>query len=141
MRQDHQEALKRANRTYKNGDYAAAARHKRDVREIQSSMELLNKMAAEVTFIKKNKGRTDGMVDLHGLHVEEALGYAKLELDTESGALGDDKVVRFIVGKGLHTKDGKAKIRPALENLCETRGFKHHLDPKNAGILVVHCRR
>ena len=25
-----------------------------------------------------------------------------------------------ILGKGLHTKDGKAKIRPALENLCET---------------------
>jgi replicative DNA helicase len=57
MRQDHQEALKRANRAYKKGDYAAAARHKRDVREIQSSMELLNRLAAEVTFIKKNKVR------------------------------------------------------------------------------------
>ena len=57
MRQDHQEALKRANRAYKKKDYAAAARHKRDVREIQSSMELLNRLAAEVTFIKKNKVR------------------------------------------------------------------------------------
>ena len=25
-----------------------------------------------------------------------------------------------LLGKGLHAKDGKAKIRPALENLCET---------------------
>lgn len=57
MRQDHQEALKRTNRAYKNRDYAAAARHKRDVQDIQSSMELLNQMAAEVTFIKKNKVR------------------------------------------------------------------------------------
>lgn len=38
------------------------------------------------------------MIDLHGLHVEEAVGYAKLELDSEEGALGGDKVVRFIVG-------------------------------------------
>jgi hypothetical protein len=55
MRQDQQEALKRANRAHKKGDYEAAARHKRDAREIQSSMEFLNQVAAEVIFIKKNK--------------------------------------------------------------------------------------
>jgi hypothetical protein len=38
------------------------------------------------------------MIDLHGLHVEEALGYAKQEFDSKSGVLGDDKVARFIVG-------------------------------------------
>ena len=38
------------------------------------------------------------MVDFHGLHVEEALGYAKQEFDSTSAALGDDRVVRFIVG-------------------------------------------
>jgi hypothetical protein len=76
------------------------------------------------------------MIDLHGLYVGEALEYA--ELAFELAALEDDKVVRFIVGtsspralrqffewfspnigKGIHTKDGKAKIRPALEKLCQ----------------------
>ena len=36
------------------------------------------------------------MIDLHGLHVREALDYA--ELAFELAALEDDKVVRFIVG-------------------------------------------
>ena len=81
------------------------------------------------------------MVDLHGLHVDEALEYAKLEF--QSVVPKSDKVVRFIVGtfplkhslvhatlywfffmmatvgKGKHTKGGKAKIRPAVEKLCE----------------------
>jgi hypothetical protein len=77
------------------------------------------------------------MTDLHGLYVGEALKYA--ELAFESAALKDDKVVRFIVGtsspralrhtvfewfspnlgKGIHALDGKAKIRPALEKLCQ----------------------
>lgn len=76
------------------------------------------------------------MIDLHGLYVGEALEYA--ELAFELAALEDDKVARFIVGmsssktcatsfewsspnpgKGLHAKDGKAKIRPALEKLCQ----------------------
>ena len=76
------------------------------------------------------------MTDLHGLYVGEALEYA--ELAFELAAPEDDKVVRFIVGtsppkgsetvfewfmpnlgKGLHAKDGKAKIRPALEKLCQ----------------------
>ena len=55
MRQDQQEALLRANRAYTKRDHEAAAKHKRDVREIQSSMKFLNQVAAEVTFIQKNK--------------------------------------------------------------------------------------
>jgi len=36
------------------------------------------------------------MVDLHGLYVDEALEYAKKEF--QSTLLGNNKVVRFIVG-------------------------------------------
>ncbi len=81
--------------------------------------------------------RPKGVVNLHGLYVNEALEYAKLEF--LSAIFGSDKVVRFIVvtssktlvgvrcfeqvfcdgsfmilGKGLHAKDGKAKNQPAL---------------------------
>ena len=85
----------------------------------------------------------DGTVDLHGLYVAEALAYAKQEF--QSVVSRSDKAVRFIVGtfplgiligvrqfemvlyggfpmnlgKGLHAKDGKVKIRPALEKLCK----------------------
>ncbi|SRR5258707_10606118 len=126
------------------------------------------------------------MVDLHGLRVEEALEYAKLAF--EAAALQedeDDKEVRFIVGtsslrpprrvlmvncRRIQARDymrrmvlgPRAKIRPALEELCEEYvrglilltfiisvfspgpsylryGFVYYLHPKNAGVLVVHC--
>lgn len=83
------------------------------------------------------------MVDLHGLYVDEALEYAEQEFQLAR----KDKVVRFIVGtpslcrllllrsgldtdlgKGLHARDGKAKIRPALEKLCR----------EYVGIVVGH---
>ena len=85
------------------------------------------------------QGRKEGTVDFHGLYVHEAVRYAKQEL--ESASQRDDEVVRFIVGtsinelssvhilngvwmnspdpgKGLHAENGEAKIRPALEKLC-----------------------
>jgi len=85
------------------------------------------------------QGRKEGTADFHDLFVHEAIRYAKQEL--ESASRRGDEVVRFIVGtsinelsgvhvlngvrvnspnpgKGLHTEDGEAKIRPALEKLC-----------------------
>lgn len=137
LQRERHEALKLAYNARKRGDYDAAAGYKQDIQRCQSGVEFLNKVAADVIFTKKNKGRPDGMVDLHGLYVGEALEYA--ELAFELAALEDDKTVHFIVGKGLHAKDGKAKIRPALEKLCQERGFTYYLDPKNAGVLIVHC--
>jgi hypothetical protein len=43
------------------------------------------------------QGLPNGTIDLHGLYVNEALKYAKLEF--QSAVLRSDKVVRFIVGK------------------------------------------
>ena len=74
----------------------------------------------------------EGTVDLHGLYVAEAVQFAKDQVQT-ARSRGKDGV-RFIVGesflqnlpgvyngrtnlgKGLHADDGKAKIRPALED-------------------------
>jgi len=137
LQRERHEAIKLANLARKRGAYNAAARYNQDVQKCKSGVEFLNKVAADVIFTKKNKGRSDGMIDLHGLYVGEALEYA--ELAFELAALEDDKVVRFIVGKGIHTKDGKAKIRPALEKLCQERGFTHYLHPKNDGVLIVQC--
>ena len=103
--------------------------------------------------------RAKGTVDLHGLSVPEALEYAKQEF--QSATLRADRVVRFIVGtsfnglfhvccsqrfigdgfylilgKGLHSKAGRAKIRPALENLCD--GYVKIL---NRRVVYAHLGR
>jgi hypothetical protein len=73
-----------------------------------------------------------------------------------SKAVFDGGLILTDLGKGLHAKNGKAKIRPALERLCNEyvgvivstpiilntyprRGLTHCLDPRNAGVLVVQC--
>ena len=72
------------------------------------------------------------MIDLHGLHVAEAIRIAKDRV--QAARSRNDKVVHFIVGecfdrpyhvciynswsdlgKGLHANYGEAKIRPALQ--------------------------
>ncbi|KAH9019008.1 hypothetical protein EDB85DRAFT_1931806 [Lactarius pseudohatsudake] len=75
------------------------------------------------------------MIDLHGLHVAEAIQVSKDQLQTARSR--GDQAVRFIVGKGLHSDAGGAKIRPALEDFLTKRGLIHSLDPYNVGVLVV----
>ncbi|KAI0276595.1 hypothetical protein BGY98DRAFT_919242 [Russula aff. rugulosa BPL654] len=137
MKREEQEAHKRAKHAHQIRDYNAEDAHKRDALRHKRAMEYLNNEAAKAIFLQKNEGRTDGMIDLHGLYVEEALEYANKEF--QSALLRNNKVVRFIVGKGLHAKNGKAKIRPALEKICNERGLTHYLDPRNPGVLVVQC--
>ncbi|KAI0256075.1 hypothetical protein BJV78DRAFT_436718 [Lactifluus subvellereus] len=137
-RRQHREmcdARARARSAHEGGDYVAERRHNQVAKARRSAMDQLNTRAAEMIFKQKNKGRKQGTVDFHGLYVHEAVRYAKQEL--ESASRRDDEVVHFIVGKGLHAEDGQAKIRPALEELCNKRGLTHSLDPRNAGVLVV----
>ncbi|KAI9463665.1 hypothetical protein BJY52DRAFT_1252969 [Lactarius psammicola] len=99
-------------------------------------MKNLDKRAAEIIFRENNKNRKEGgKIDLHGLHVAEAVQFAKDHVQTARSR--GDEVVRFIVGKGLHSDDGEAKIRPALEAHFTERGLVHSLDSKNAGVLIV----
>ncbi|KAH8979137.1 hypothetical protein EDB92DRAFT_1905837 [Lactarius akahatsu] len=99
------------------------------------SQSKMNKRVAKI-FKKNNKNHREGrMIDLHGLRVAEAIQVAKDELETARSR--GDEVVRFIVGKGLHSDAGGAKIRPALQDLFTQGGLIHWLDPSNAGVLVV----
>ncbi|KAI0256080.1 hypothetical protein BJV78DRAFT_1117977 [Lactifluus subvellereus] len=129
------DALALAKSARRRGDSEVEDEHKKVAIARKNAMEQLNAKAAKIIFHQKNKGHKQGTIDLHGLYVEEAIQYAKQEL--QSASLRDDEVVRFIVGKGLHAQDGRAKIRPALEKLCTRRGLIHSLDPRNAGVLIV----
>jgi hypothetical protein len=157
-------ARKQAGRLRREGNQSASKEQNRDALEHRSAIRDLNKMAAAIIFKDKNKvrwlsvlsprscmfrldflppcqGQSEGTVDLHGLHVSEALEYAKQEL--QSATLRADRTVHFIVGtstnglfdvslstvvlmggvscclgKGLHSKAGEPRIRPALIRLC-----------------------
>ncbi|KAH9061238.1 hypothetical protein EDB87DRAFT_1610707 [Lactarius vividus] len=130
------EAYSRAKSASKKGYLGAAHAHRQGAIAREREMKELDKRAAKIVFRENNKNRGEGRkVDLHGLYVAEAIQISKDQLQTARSK--GDKVVRFIVGKGLHSDGGGAKIRPALEDLLTKQGLIHWLDPSNAGVLVV----
>ncbi|KAH9083553.1 hypothetical protein EDB83DRAFT_2212788 [Lactarius deliciosus] len=135
------EARHKAKNAKKKGRLGAAHAHKQDAIAHEGEMKELDKRAAKIFFRENNKvGRREGgKIDLHGLYVAEAIQVAEDQVQTARGR--GDEVVRFIVGKGLHSDAGEAKIRPALENLFTKRGLIHSLDPDNAGVLIVQLDR
>ncbi|KAF8274560.1 hypothetical protein EI94DRAFT_1696073 [Lactarius quietus] len=129
------EARSRAKSAQKKGNRGAAHVHRQEAISHENAMKELDKRAAKIFFRENNKNRKEGMVDLHGLYVAEAIQFAMDQVQAAKSR--DDKDVRFIVGKGLHSDAGGAKIRPALEKKFTKQGLKHSLDPKNAGVLIV----
>ncbi|GJE90114.1 hypothetical protein PsYK624_062370 [Phanerochaete sordida] len=74
-------------------------------------------------------------IDLHGLSVQEAIEYTN-DAIVEAIIRGDSEL-HIIVGKGLHSKGGVAKIRPAIEDLMDQYELVAVLDPYNVGVLLV----
>lgn len=46
--------------------------------------------------------------------------------------------IKLIVGKGLHSQGGVAKIKPAIEELIQKHKLVAQLDPHNSGLLTVY---
>ncbi|THU95374.1 DUF1771-domain-containing protein [Dendrothele bispora CBS 962.96] len=120
---------------YSNGDGAGAKELSNQGKAHQRKMEELNKEASEWIFIENNKDSKPGEIDLHGLYVKEAIMHTDRALE-EAKQRGDSEV-HLIVGKGLHSTGGKAKIKPAIEELMEKHQLIAELDPNNAGVLIV----
>ncbi|KAH9952986.1 hypothetical protein BC827DRAFT_1147347, partial [Russula dissimulans] len=76
-----------------------------------------------------------GEVDLHGLYVKEAIAHANKSI-AEARARGD-KEIRLIVGKGNHSENHMAKIKPAIEDPVQEHNLSAAIDPHNSGVLVV----
>ncbi|KAI0268722.1 hypothetical protein BC834DRAFT_866928 [Gloeopeniophorella convolvens] len=117
-------------------DHRAAWKYSDAVFTHREAMRALDAKAAEMAFKENNKGRKQGVIDLHGLYVSEAMSQVKLALESKSVAPRPDNTFRFITGQGRHSTGG-AKIRPALQDFCTKKGLKHTLDSKNQGVVIV----
>ena len=69
--------------------------------------------------------------DLHGLTIAEALIKAK-EHVRACKALHLDQTI-LITGKGLHSQNGRARLKPALEQFCKEEKLGATIDPLNEG--------
>ncbi|KAJ7188356.1 cytoplasmic protein [Mycena filopes] len=120
---------------YSRGDGAGAKELSNQGKEHQHKMQSLNKEASDWIYVENNKDSKPGEIDLHGLYVKEAIEHTDKALQ-QAKQRGDTEV-HLIVGRGLHSQGGAAKIRPAIEELMQKHQLVAELDPHNAGVLIV----
>ncbi|TBU29614.1 hypothetical protein BD311DRAFT_777500 [Dichomitus squalens] len=123
-----------AHQAYESGDGARAKELSNAGKAAQGEMERLNEEAAEWIF--KGEQNNPGEVDLHGLYVKEAIRFTDKSI-VEARSRGD-RQLRLIVGKGLHSTNHVAKLKPAIEELIQKHGLVAELDEHNSGVLIVN---
>lgn len=127
-----------SHKAYAQGDGSRAKQLSNEGHEHKLNMERLNKQAADWIFMANNEDSPQGTVDLHGLYTSEAL--ERTEQAVRQGQAQGWSEMRIIVGKGLHSKDHRQHIAPAVEKMMQDYRLEAHLDPRNAGVLVVNLR-
>ncbi|CAI5758071.1 unnamed protein product [Candida verbasci] len=120
---------------YKQGDGQKAHELSEESKSVLAQAEQANRKAAEYVFRENNTDSAYDEIDLHGLYVKEA-EYV-LQNRISQAIKTNQNHLKVIVGKGLHSQNGIAKIKPAVDQLCDESGLKHYIDPKNSGVLVI----
>lgn len=125
-----------SHKVYAQGDGGRAKQLSNEGHEHQRRMEQLNQEAADWIFKANNEDSGPNEVDLHGLYTQEAI--AKTEESIRAAQAKGMSELHVIVGKGIHSQDHVAKVKPAIEKLMRDYGIAANLDPKNSGVLLVH---
>lgn len=120
---------------YQNGDGQKAHELSEELKKVLAQAESYNRQAAEYVFRENNADLAEDEIDLHGLYVKEAEWIMQKRLS--ECIKTHQSHLRVIVGKGLHLENGIAKLKPAIEDLCRESNLKHHIDPKNTGVMVI----
>ncbi|KAG9007613.1 hypothetical protein FRB94_013630 [Tulasnella sp. JGI-2019a] len=131
--------FKDSQNAFTSGDRARAKDLSNQGRIHKAEMERLHSEACELIFQINNEGRGRGPneVDLHGLYVKEAIQEAQQAII--GAQMRDDRQIRFIVGKGLHSQ-GDPRLKPAIEELAVQHDLVAALDPRNSGVLIITLR-
>ncbi|KAI0063651.1 DUF1771-domain-containing protein [Artomyces pyxidatus] len=130
-------AFDESHAAYERKDGARAKELSNEGKAHQREMERLNGEASEWIFrgASLHTDSKPGEIDLHGLYVKEAIAYSDRSIQ-EALQRGDSEI-HLIVGKGLHSPHGAAKLKPAIEDLIRKHNLVAALDPQNAGVLIV----
>ncbi|KAI8082585.1 uncharacterized protein B0P05DRAFT_596034 [Gilbertella persicaria] len=142
----HEEAEKRNNfyaqsqEAYKSGNGAEAKELSNKGHHHDNLMKQYNQRAADHIFaahmlIVKNQGRPRNEIDLHGLFIKEASEKVE-EAIRRCQDHGDENLV-IIVGKGLHSPNQIAKLKPAIIELVKKYNVSCQPNIPNPGCLFV----
>ncbi|XP_009582569.1 PREDICTED: NEDD4-binding protein 2-like, partial [Fulmarus glacialis] len=125
--QKRQECLKKAGEAYRMGMKPVAAFYAHQGRLHEQKMKEANHAAAVQIFEKVNTSLLPmNVLDLHGLHVDEAVNQLSRVLQEKSEEYqqtGGKPYLSVITGRGSHSQGGVARIRPAAIRYLTSHNF------------------
>ncbi|XP_054058362.1 NEDD4-binding protein 2 isoform X2 [Rissa tridactyla] len=126
--QKRQECLKKAGEAYRMGMKPVAAFYAHQGRLHEQKMKEANHAAAVQIFEKVNTSLLPmNVLDLHGLHVDEAVNHLSRVLQEKSEEYqqtGGKPYLCVITGRGSHSQGGVARIRPAAIRYLTSHNFR-----------------
>lgn len=131
-------AFDASKKAYASGQGARAKELSEEGHRHQAEMERLNTEARQWIFAANNADSPPDTLDLHGLYVKEAL--SKVEEAVQQAQQQNYPQLKLIVGKGIHSRDHVSHVKPAVQRLLSHYHLDAHVDPDNAGIVVVNLR-
>ncbi|KAJ7326680.1 hypothetical protein JRQ81_016439 [Phrynocephalus forsythii] len=127
--QHRQECLRKAGEAYHKGMKPVAAFYVQQGRFHEQKMKEANRDAAVQIFEKVNASKLpENLVDLHGLHVDEALdhlGRVLQEKTEECSQAGGKPYLYVITGRGNHSQGRVARIKPAVMRYLTSHKFRY----------------
>ncbi|NWU14660.1 N4BP2 protein, partial [Cephalopterus ornatus] len=126
--QKRKECLKKAGEAYRMGMKPVAAFYAHQSRLHEQKMKEANHAAAVQIFERVNTSLLPmNVLDLHGLHVDEAvnqLSRVLQEKSEEHQQTGGKPYLTVITGRGSHSQGGVARIRPAAIRYLTAHNFR-----------------
>ncbi|BDA42271.1 probable NEDD4-binding protein 2 at C-terminar half [Coccomyxa sp. Obi] len=135
-----QKAAQKAGTSYSGGDHSGARKYARDARILRNSALAAHAAAADAIERANNadKGLDMWTLDLHGLHVGEAIAAVDRRLQQLEEHLSQTKVrsaeLKVITGVGNHSSGGEASLGRSVVNHLLGRGVSHSV---RGGVVVV----
>ena len=133
--------FQQATQAFLAGNGALAKRLAAEGRRHAEAMFSAHSAAAETTFALRNESQADGaiaLLDLHGLHVREAVQMLRSRLPAMRKEKGPGTVVQLVVGTGHHTVGEKtpARLPLAVQALLRDE-LRMRWRQRTAGLLEV----
>ncbi|XP_006895479.1 PREDICTED: NEDD4-binding protein 2-like [Elephantulus edwardii] len=127
--QKRMQCYSKAKEAYQMGRKSVAAFYAEQGRLHEQKMKEANHLAAVEIFEKVNSSLLpQNVLDLHGLHVDEAIAQLTAVLQRKSKEFRQSNngkpYLSVITGRGNHSLGGVARIKPAVANYLTSHGFR-----------------
>ena len=141
--------FQKAQRAFESNMRPAAFYYSQLAHQEGEKVRAANNRASEILFHSKHEVvERSNKLDLHSLHVDEAVKLVKEILSSRLSELGQSSAARvgknksqitIITGRGNHSRGGNAKLRPSVINYLKQHNY--YFTETNPGVLEVYLRQ